>query len=280
MITADQWLCTQTAPEWLRQFLAECRRAAQDDEVFKTFRQLPAIRAVTETKPVEFVSRDSTEIVRLLAGRFQEFAERLGPSCQRLDSIGSPNLVMWTASYADAPTTIYQLRQYALVRWLFPEDPAGWNVAEIGAGYGQFASIFCSQHPTARYAIFDVPEVAMLQQRVLAEMECTNVRWSSEIEDGSFDLVISDCALSEMNRETREEYIQKMLVPSRRGLIVWNDSCRGADPMLLNPAYAWGYLGELFYPKRIHWGRISPAYRQVFEHEVCHYYWGAQPDAA
>lgn len=47
---------------------------------------------------------------------------------------------------------------------------------------------------------------------------------TKELENEETDLFISNCAFSELNREIQKEYLEKVIMKSKRGYITWNES--------------------------------------------------------
>jgi putative sugar O-methyltransferase len=102
------------------------------------------------------------------------------------------------------------------------------NIAEIGAGFGGQAHAITSNFEIAKYSIFDLPEVNRLIKIFLASLLNTDnfvfVDGRGDLSPNlKFDLVISNYAFSELNRETQEKYLNGVLLNSKRGYITWNE---------------------------------------------------------
>jgi putative sugar O-methyltransferase len=111
----------------------------------------------------------------------------------------------------------------------------GFSVAEIGIGYGgQFHAISMLNNPSS-YTGFDLPEVLSLGHKY---NECFNPKFSI-LRSGDFnknyteiDLVISNYAFSELNRELQEVYFKNVIAKSRRGYVIYNEVAEdGIDTM-------------------------------------------------
>ncbi|MBQ4402168.1 MAG: putative sugar O-methyltransferase, partial [Synergistaceae bacterium] len=106
------------------------------------------------------------------------------------------------------------------------------SVAEIGAGYGGQCRIMMSRHSgmsIEQYTLIDLPEVVGLCERYLRNFpECReNIRYVDGghmyLPDESYDLVMSNYAFSELNRDVQDMYLERIVRRSKRGYMVWND---------------------------------------------------------
>ena len=100
-----------------------------------------------------------------------------------------------------------------------------FKVAEIGAGYGGQSFFIIKQNRIKSYKIFDLPEVNQTISMFLSQFElpikCEFGESPSKTEN--FDLVISNYAFSELNRNVQKLYLENVLQKSTRGYMTWND---------------------------------------------------------
>ncbi len=82
--------------------------------------------------------------------------------------------------------------------------------------------------PIKEYAIIDLPEVLELVKQYLRQFSIKdkNVRYidgTSVFKEEEYDLVISNYAFSELQRNVQEMYINKIISHSKKGFIIWNN---------------------------------------------------------
>jgi len=73
-----------------------------------------------------------------------------------------------------------------------------------------------------------LPEVIGLSERFLSNFACLNgkIKFIDGLHlytDIHSDLVISNYAFSELQREVQDMYLEKVILKSKRGLITWNN---------------------------------------------------------
>jgi len=78
------------------------------------------------------------------------------------------------------------------------------------------------------YNLIDLPEAIGLSEKFLSNFEACSGR--VKFVDGLHlytdihsDLVISNCAFSELQREVQDMYLEKVILHSKRGFITWNN---------------------------------------------------------
>lgn len=157
---------------FIAQYRAACKLAAIDEKAFANFRNDPHIACVIENTTKEW-------------------------SDKALEKMGmTPTMVRYwyTANLIELLIGIMR-----------------GVVVEIGGGYGGMCRVITERWELDDYIIYDLPEVLELQQRYLIEHGCS----ASYCErGGQFDearLCISWCAWSELSRELREEYAEKVI---------------------------------------------------------------------
>ena len=99
------------------------------------------------------------------------------------------------------------------------------NLVEIGVGFGGQASLISLLDKPLSYTFYDIPPVLKLAQKFTDEL---GVPGNFIFNDGrnpklsNPDLVISNFAFSELNRDVQDQYLKNVVLPSPRGYITWN----------------------------------------------------------
>lgn len=142
------------------------------------------------------------------------------------DSIGDPFLVTYPATGAISPTTLRYLKVAADLRELFG-DLSGFNVAEIGGGYGGQFLLADSLWELGSWTMFDLDPVILLIERYL-ECHLTNSFYRAvtlnrfDQRTAQFDLLVSNYAFSELPIPVQLKYISKVLSKATRGYMTMN----------------------------------------------------------
>lgn len=157
---------------FIAQYRAACKLAATSDKAFANFRQDPHIACVIENTNKEWADK-------------------------ALDKMGY------------TPTMVRYWYTHRLITELigYPVD-----IVEIGAGYGGMRKVWddIGYSDRVTYHIFDIPEAIELQKRFLGNISTSFYTKPEDINHPA-DLCISWCAWSELSRELREEYAEKVI---------------------------------------------------------------------
>jgi hypothetical protein len=100
------------------------------------------------------------------------------------------------------------------------------NIVEIGVGFGGQASLISLLDQPLSYTSYDIPPVLELARKFICELD---VPGTFKFIDGRnpkplrTDLVISNYAFSELNREVQNQYLKNVVLQSPRGYITWNN---------------------------------------------------------
>jgi hypothetical protein len=201
-----------------------CERAATDDNFFKMFRRQPEYMEVVETlEPpagMEYISIALRNCPHYLA-KMDEF--------RRNDTVGTPPLVDFPAIGVCAPTTLRYIKVASDIERFFG-TLRGMHVAEIGVGYGGQCRILSCLNHIASYSLFDLPSASKLARRYLDCFAISNVIVGdiSNLQTQSYDLVISNYALSEIRKDIQDIYISRVLQHSSRGYLIYNQKAFAA----------------------------------------------------
>ena len=98
-------------------------------------------------------------------------------------------------------------------------------MAEIGAGFGGQCYILSQIIPFARYWIYDLPETERLIEKVVSTLSIPNVEClpvEAPFPEERIDLLISNYAFSECDREMQMDYFDRVVKRADRGYMIYN----------------------------------------------------------
>jgi putative sugar O-methyltransferase len=205
---------------------AFCAAAAAEDALFAGFKRDPRYRAVLEHVTPEQGLAYAEVIARnypFLAEDLDRFRANDAKGAPLTHDFGAP-LGAWS------PTTLRYVKVAGDLITMFGALD-GFDIVEIGAGYGGQCYVLSQLAGWRSYTIFDLAPVQKLQQRYLAELGVDNVAFASlgSLKRGArYDLAISNYAFSECARQVQDQYLARVLGPSDRGYLTCNnlaDAC-------------------------------------------------------
>lgn len=199
-------------------YLEVCQEAVSDEWYFENFRSLHDYTQVIEINCgsafADFLKTKASKEVR---EKFSEF--------EKLDEIGSPltrQCYEGLGNFSGATLRYIVIADHIKELFSLCENA---KIVEIGAGFGGQCYILSRLQPFLDYYIIDLPEVEPLIKKVINTLQVKNVSYSSEEEktlEEDIDLVISNYAFSECDRQTQEDYFEKIIKKSKRGYIIYN----------------------------------------------------------
>ena len=140
------------------------------------------------------------------------------------DNIGNPAKYKYAVVGEISPTTLRYISVAYEMKELFgPLD--GFDIAEIGIGYGGQIRVLDEMFKVNNFYGFDLPSVQSLALKYLANFDLkTKIHMPKEmnLHYSKYDLVISNYAFSELPRELQAEYLNKVLMHSRNGYMIMN----------------------------------------------------------
>jgi hypothetical protein len=100
----------------------------------------------------------------------------------------------------------------------------GFKIAEIGSGYGGQALAIQKFFRVSEYALFDLPWAMRLALKYIANSPIPHHCLKGNLDEVllNFDLVISNYAFSELRLEIQLEYLEKVILKSKRGFLIYN----------------------------------------------------------
>lgn len=211
---------------------AFCYVVSKDNHYFRNFRRNDIYNRV-----LEHVTQQLGQEYLDVIGRNKElqFADTDWNGFRQNDLYGNPRVFPYEINghVADfSPTTLRYVKVLQDIVTLFETSQIN-SVAEIGIGYGGECRVLTS-YLTAigQYFLFDIPEALGLAKKYLDKFDNkADIRFVNGIdldvdETCEYDLVISNYAFSELNREVQDMYLKKVILKSGAGYITWNSLSR------------------------------------------------------
>ena len=199
-------------------YIEVCEKAVSDPWHFQNFRSLASYTHIVELsgtgdKCVQYIlNNGSRRIIDAL------------PIFEKLDVIGNPPTHPFSNLGTFSETTLRYILIANHIQQLF-SLPENAIIAEIGAGFGGQCFVLSHVPSFGNYYIYDLPIVETLIGKVLNQLQVSNVKClplTEEIPQDKIDLVISNYAFSECNRETQLDYFEKVIRKAERGYITYN----------------------------------------------------------
>lgn len=209
-------------------YLKFCEDASKNDDLFRTFKTNPAYQPILEHVDLELgkIYLEFLILTEILSWKTIE------DCCKLNDSIGSPNMYRYelngnTESIFVSPTSLrYLYTLYDMVDSFGIND--GWNIVEIGGGYGGQCLMLSEAYDFESYTILDQKGPTMLQNRFIQEAGIPNARamtldeYLIDFAPVDIDLVISNYALTELEPSTFNRYYETIVNASRIGYFTCN----------------------------------------------------------
>jgi putative sugar O-methyltransferase len=145
------------------------------------------------------------------------------PDFKQNDRLGKPRTFSFENIGRISPTTLRYVAVATDIRREFGFSKID-KIVEIGGGYGGQVSILNFLGVFEEYFIFDLPEVQKLIQRYVSSTGVKRIKFP-DLSDSNlqeYDLVISNYAFSELPRKIQDEYLEKVILRSRRGFMLMN----------------------------------------------------------
>lgn len=193
------------------------------------FRSNPAIRRVTDTNTLEH----GLECERTIMQDYRHILPWL-PRFQHLDAIGMPPLYQFRHVGLFNPTTLRHILTLCRIEELYGTDIH--RVVEIGGSYGMLASLLYLTDGIQAYEMYEPRQVYELARLFISPwstlLQLGFNEPGNKLNPGSvFDVAISCYALSELDRDQQDWYIDNVLINARAGFLVMN-SCSNGYPRL------------------------------------------------
>jgi len=176
---------------------------------------------------------------RALGAEYWEIIQKYRVSTKKLfkyikNDLCGPSRFTYQGIGRVSPTNLRYAKVCLDIEALFGST-SKFRIAEIGVGFGGQCAALYSHQSFSKYTLFDLPPVLNLTGKYLDESEVPKekVEKGKMVNSyGAFDLVISNYAFSELSRELQEEYLEKVILKSAKGYVIYNDfTGDGLSPM-------------------------------------------------
>ena len=197
-------------------YLQACRAASQGSDFFRGFKSHPAYRHVLEHVTYEEGQQYLDEIEIDYMDKLDEIKEN--------DALGTPVTCTYDGVGTISPTTIRYLKNTSDIVTKF--GTSFNSIVEIGGGYGGLCKVLSSFVKFEQYLLLDLEECNMLSRKYLSHFDLPTMSHQAEEivdVDDNFDLLISNYALSECNRETQMMYIERFVKKSDKFYLMHNN---------------------------------------------------------
>jgi phospholipid N-methyltransferase len=196
-----------------------CLSASREDDVFAEFRRNriynEILEHVTEAQGRRYLEIASADAA--LMSLIERFKEN--------DAFGGPLTIAYPNIGAISPSTLRYIKVlFDLKSHFGPLD--GFDICEIGVGYGGQCRIVDVAFKPASYTLVDLDPVLRLTRRYLQNFTVAatlHYRTMRELDDRGYDLAISNIAFTELPRAIQNEYLAKIILRSKRGYITYNE---------------------------------------------------------
>lgn len=204
-------------------YLKVCKEAAEDDNVFASFKRNPAYTKILEhasySQGYYYFNR-----IPFIDSDFFTSNDKYG-SPERFDYGGiliSPTTLQYTYVLHRIIHLIGSLKEF--------------NIIEIGGGYGGQCKIINDYCQPKEYTIIDLEEPGLLQEKYLSKFGIkANIVSPLYAERARpCDLVISNYALSEIIEPYQTHYVRSILLHAKHGYITCNGPINAIDELKEN----------------------------------------------
>lgn len=199
-------------------YVGACEAAIQSRANFLRFRSCKSYRKI-----LEHVSPRTGQAYLNLLDSNGLAIKTLKQYRKQLNS-GGPSMYWFPQLGMISPTSIRYAKVHQDISNLFG-DISNFEIVEIGCGYGGMAAQILLSSQSTSYCLVDLPTVEKLALTYIQEVSpkiLERISTSSEKSNKSYDLLISNYAFSELNRTLQDGYIEKYLLKSKRGYMIYN----------------------------------------------------------
>jgi hypothetical protein len=196
-----------------------CKTAYYDDEFFNKFKTNELYNGI-----LEHVSPEQGQLyLDYLKVNFPDFIDNI-ELFKKNDIYGGTKKSNYDSIGNISPTTLRYVKVLSDLRKLFGSLD-GKKIIEIGVGYGGQCFIINQLYNISEYYLIDLDEVLLLSNKYLNKLNIEHK--IVKIEDiqninEHYDLVISNYAYSELNKELQDIYWDKLIKNSKNGYFTLN----------------------------------------------------------
>ena len=201
-----------------------CEKASVDDDLFKVFKQIPGYRQILEHASYE---QGKLYLDCIVDDYGEEDAIEMCRDAMVNDLYGGSQPMSFYVGDEILSITPSTLRYVKVWTDLIDNfELSKMNVCEIGGGYGGQCLVANELSGFSSWDIVDLKEANKLQERYISNHDIENVRFLSleNIDEvkSEYDLVISNYAFSECNKQIQDIYVNKIIKNSKHGYMTMN----------------------------------------------------------
>lgn len=196
-----------------------CWKAATNPYFFQNFRSLSEFSHAMElTEGGAFANYLLSQASPPIMSRLNDF--------RKLESFGNPRRTNYPKLGSFSATTLRYIAVADELGKLFtlPKNP---KIVEIGSGFGGECYILSQLIQWSKYYSYDLPEPTALLEKMMKALNVENVvclRTFEDLPEDKVDLLISNYAFSECDKETQMDYLERIVVKADRGYMICNQT--------------------------------------------------------
>jgi putative sugar O-methyltransferase len=199
-------------------YKSACRNAASNESSFSTFKTNREYNGI-----LEHVSVEQGELyLNYIKNNFSDFESHL-ENFKKNDFFGGSKLHKYEVGLI-SPSTLRYIKVLSDLKNLFG-DLTNKKIIEIGVGYGGQCLVLSQYYTPSEYALVDLDEALMLTDKYLDKNQVNrriiNIDSLKDLNE-EFDLVISNYAYSELNKDLQDLYYEKIIKKSKNGYFTLN----------------------------------------------------------
>ena len=196
-----------------------CLKAANEYWTFRSFKRSKILISVMQ----HVTKQDGDQLTAIISQEYPHLLKKMG-QFKKNDRLGKPKMYRYKGFGKVSPTNLRYIKIAGDIEKLFG-NLDGLKVVEIGGGYGGQCKVLKDLFKIKKYTMVDLPETLALAKKHLQIQGINDVEFLApeEFKQEEYDLVISNYAFSECNREIQDEYINKAIACSKHGYMICNN---------------------------------------------------------
>lgn len=207
-------------------FFDFCSNATKNDLYFRTFRRNPKFTNIVISGKQWHGEKHIQRLTESGSPLLQKMTE-----FRKNETYGSPVVYMYSVYGRFAPDTLrYVNSLFEMVREF--GEMENWDMIELGGGYGGLCRIISCYVSYQNYTLVEVPQVLELAKKWLQKHALTNIKFlhpaqfsestDEQEEKQTYDLLISEYSLSEMDEDGINYYFRHLVCRSRNCYLAMN----------------------------------------------------------